>query len=182
LTHESFTFRYRNVNAGSPDLSPGGEGAGRTRRRYTIHLELEASSDEDGPCVPLWSIEDEDGAIAENGFARNLAGLFGTATALLQEDFEASDPEPTEPLRRPTHLIQSRLRLIEQAPLTWTPVAFTRAFVTVAKEAIFKAQDEMHRWAQSQRTAKVDRLLGKVRDDLEYIDRATCRAQEDEEA
>lgn len=147
-------------------------------------MELEASADENGPRVPNWSIEDDEGAIAENGFSRGLAGLFATADALLREDFEAAiakpPSEPTTP-RRPTHLIRQRLKLIEQAPLTWTPVGFTRAFVMVAKEAIFKAQDEMHRWAESKVTARVEKLLGIVRADLESIDRDCCRAQEDEE-
>ncbi len=78
------------MNAGSPDLSPGGEGAGRTRRRrYTIHLELEASSDEDGPCVPLWSVHDDAGPIADSGWSRRLADFLDTLGMILREDFGA---------------------------------------------------------------------------------------------
>jgi hypothetical protein len=178
LTPESFTFRYRNVNAGSPDLSPGGEGAGRTRRRrYTIHLELESSSGEDGPAVPLWDVEDEAGPIAENGWSLNLPSFLETAAMLVREDFDAPHPSPFVP-RRPTHLIRSRLRLIEHAPLSQTPVGFTRAFVTVAKEAVFKAQDELIRIEDYKLASKLDSKLFKVRELLESIDRDCQKADE----
>ena len=80
-----------------------------------------------------------------------------------------------------TSNIRARLEAMERAAKTLRPEQRSHGFAMLAKEAVFKAQDELHRIADPGLRIAFDRLLSKVRGDLEELDSVMFDYQLDHE-
>lgn len=72
-----------------------------------------------------------------------------------------------------TLAIKRRLAHLEahQYAIDWLPVDRLHAVAMVAKECVFKAQDELHHVRDARLARKLERRLAKVRAELEALDR-----------